>query len=130
MASITPSINGQIIDKITEKVIEKGFKQQIILAVYLNIPEYFGYEETENVIRKTQETFDNNKVNNSNIIHYIIPVKDQPTKIECIYPKFSPTRDELVKDFKDSIDNLGDKYHDFFRHLFSFKNELLIEKVK
>lgn len=121
-------ISSDLADSIALKVTESGYKQQIILAVYVNIGN-LSSEEYHNVISKIQKTFSDNK-KQENIIHYIIPVRDQPTRIECIYPHFISSSETLVKDFKESIDNLGDKYHDFFRHMFSFKNELLIEKIK
>ena len=119
--------HSSVIDSITSNVIESGYKQQIILAVYINVGN-LSDEETQNYIAKIQRTFSEDK-RQENIIHYIIPVKDQSTKVECIYPNFISSSETLTKDFKESIDNLGDKYQVFFRHMFSFKNELLIEKI-
>ncbi len=64
---------------------------KIILAVYINVHN-LDEHDVKSYCNKISEKINTNK----GIIYHVIPVRDQETKIECVYPNF--VYDEKIKE--------------------------------
>lgn len=68
-----------------------------IIVIYLNVAGK-ARSRAKEVIANYRNKF----VDTDDIIHYILPVRDQPTKVECINPRFLTEKE--YKEIADRID--------------------------
>jgi hypothetical protein len=102
-------------------------KQLVILTCYINrgdnIPEMTRIKILKNAKDSIDKTFNSDLENETGIIikTLIIPVTNQETKIECIYPKLT---DEKILE---KLGDLENRVNDFFKNrriCLSKKNKL------
>jgi hypothetical protein len=76
-------------------------KKEIILAAYININN-IPPTEVDFVMEKITFELHKNKFNNIEVKWFTVPVKNQDTRIECVYPKYEIIDgQEVVKELKE-----------------------------
>ena len=73
-------------------------KKEILLAVYINV-DNLSSDDVPQYIEQIKQKISTTKFDTLTVHFFWIPVTDQNTHIECIYPKFV-----LFDDLKNDID--------------------------
>ena len=80
-----------------------------ILVFYINIPDNASYEESNETIKRVQDLITPSKEDKDKMIQYVIPVRNQETRIECINSSIYINSEENEKKFLDKIKKMDDK---------------------
>lgn len=82
-----------------------------ILVFYINVGNA-SHQEVDEIVSNIRKTIKANKEDEEKIMHYIIPVRDQETKIECLnsplYISDERMKEDIINKMK-IIDNRLDR---------------------
>ena len=81
-------------------------KQTVILALYLNIGDMSNRLATEHCSYVANALNENDKFEDIHVEHYIIPIRDGESRVECIYPSIVAD-DSLKEKYTVTIDRLN-----------------------
>lgn len=81
---------------------------KIILICYINVKGQ-SIKKIDETMTNLSDTFATNK----NIIHYIIPIQQGDSKVECVNPKL--VTEEEYKDVKKLMEDTQVQLQDFFK---------------
>lgn len=79
-----------------------------IIVFYINVG-HLDPEGVSEIIKKVQDMIKPLPEDADKVIQYVIPVRDQETKIECINSPVYFSSEEQVKKYKDEIKRMDDK---------------------
>ena len=79
-----------------------------IIVFYINVGN-LDHEGVSGMIKKVQDMIKPLPEDAVKVIQYVIPVRDQETKIECINSPVYFSSEDQVKKYKDEIKRMDDK---------------------
>jgi len=107
-------------------------KELIILAIYINV-DGLSNQRVQNIIQSFINSYENmyNDLSNKIVKIYYLPVNNQETKVECIYPP-SPINNgnienELLKIYKLLVNSKNNEAKDIIRDI---ERKLKLSKIK
>ena len=101
------------IDKLINDKIESK-KEEIFMTFYINVDGMTRQQSEQSLYQFTKSL--SKETSNYKITNIILPVKNQPTKVEIVNP--SITNGDIIKSFKDLVDTLDDnKYREIIENL-------------
>lgn len=101
------------LDKLINDKIES--KKEIFMVFYINV-DGMSRQRAQEYIQNVTDIYGDNQCDSYEVNNIIIPVKNQPTKVEIMNP--SITNGDIIKSFKDLVDTLDDnKYREIIEKL-------------
>lgn len=106
-------------------------KELIILAIYINVTHMSRLQVDSVVKCMIHDHEDMYKDTNKNVKVYYLPVENQETRIECIYPPHpvnsGSVENELLKIYKLIVNSKNDEAKEIVRNI---ERKLKFKKIK
>ena len=103
------------LDKLIDDKEKEKSKKEIFMVFYLNV-DRLTRQQSEQYVQQISDAYSKNVSRYYDINSVVIPVKEQPTKVEIVNP--SLVNGDIIKNFKNLVDTLDDnKYRELIDNL-------------